>query len=74
MKRSENMTWAQTKVGIFIVAALLIFAAGVLLMGEKTKMFVPKGKLSLIMTDVAGISAAAVGTMFLVVRLWPRRR
>jgi phospholipid/cholesterol/gamma-HCH transport system substrate-binding protein len=59
MRRSDNIAWAQVKTGIFIVVALLLFAGGVLLMGNKTKMFVPKGKLSLIMTDVAGLKAGA---------------
>jgi phospholipid/cholesterol/gamma-HCH transport system substrate-binding protein len=59
MKRSENIAWSQVKTGIFIVVALLLFAGGVLIMGEKTKMFVPKGRLSLIMKDVAGLKAGA---------------
>jgi phospholipid/cholesterol/gamma-HCH transport system substrate-binding protein len=59
MKRSENITWAQVKAGIFIVAALLFFSGGVLLMGQKNKFFTPKGKLSLIMTDVAGLKIGA---------------
>lgn len=59
MKRSQNIAWAQAKAGIFIVVALLFFGGAVLIMGEKTKMFVPKGKLSLIMTDVAGLKTGA---------------
>lgn len=59
MKRSDNIAWSQVKAGIFIVVALLFFAGGVLLMEQKTKFFVPKGKLSLIMTDVAGLKAGA---------------
>jgi phospholipid/cholesterol/gamma-HCH transport system substrate-binding protein len=59
MKRSENIAWSQAKTGIFIVVALLFFGGAVLLMGEKTKMFIPKGKLSLIMTDVAGLKIGA---------------
>lgn len=59
MKRSDNITWSQVKGGIFIAAALLFFGWGVLLMGEKTKFFIPKGKLSLIMTDVAGLKIGA---------------
>jgi phospholipid/cholesterol/gamma-HCH transport system substrate-binding protein len=59
MRRSENIAWSQVKTGIFVVVALLLFAAGVLLMGDKTKMFVPKGRLSLIMQDVAGLKAGA---------------
>ncbi|MFZ3209664.1 MAG: MlaD family protein [Geobacteraceae bacterium] len=59
MKRSENIAWSQVKVGIFIVFALLFFAGGVLLMGEKTKFFVPKGRLSVIMADVGGLKIGA---------------
>jgi phospholipid/cholesterol/gamma-HCH transport system substrate-binding protein len=59
MKRSDNLSWSQVTTGIFIVVALLLFAGGVLLMGDKTKMFVPKGRISLIMTDVAGLKAGA---------------
>ncbi len=59
MKRSDNIAWSQVKVGIFIIVAILFFAGGVLFMGEKTKYFVPKGKLSLIMPDVAGLKVGA---------------
>lgn len=59
MKRSDNMTWSQLKIGIFIVVALILFAGGVIFMGDKTKMFVPKGKLSVVMTDVAGLKVGA---------------
>lgn len=59
MKRSDNIAWSQVKVGIFIVFSLLFFAGGVLLMGEKTKFFIPKGRLSVIMTDVAGLKIGA---------------
>lgn len=59
MKRSDNIPWSQVKVGILIVAALLFLAWGVLLMGEKTKFFTPKGKLAVIMTDVSGLKSGA---------------
>ena len=59
MRRSDDVTWSQLKGGVFVVVALLFFAWGVLLMGEKTKFFLPKDKLSLIMTDVAGLKAGA---------------
>lgn len=59
MKRSDNPGWSQVKTGIFIVAALLLFAGGVLMMGDKTKMFMPKGSLSLMMNDVAGLKIGA---------------
>ena len=59
MKRSDNIAWSQLKGGIFILAALAFFAGGVLIMGERTKFFIPKGKLSVIMTDVAGLKEGA---------------
>lgn len=59
MNRSDNLKWSQVKTGIFIVVAVLLFAGGVLMMGDKTKMFVPKGTLSLMMNDVAGLKVGA---------------
>jgi len=59
MKRSENVAWSQLKGGVLIVAALLLFAGGVIFMGDKTKFFVPKGRLSVIMSDVAGLKVGA---------------
>lgn len=59
MKRSDNLHWSQVKTGIFIVIALLLFAGGVLMMGDKTKMFVPKGTLAVTMTNVAGLKIGA---------------
>ena len=59
MKRSDNIAWSQVKVGIFIVCALIFLAAGIFLMGRQTKLFVSKGKLSVVMTDVAGLKVGA---------------
>lgn len=59
MKRSDSIGWAQVKAGVLIVAALIIFAGGVMVMGDKTKFFIPKGSLSVIMTDVAGLKIGA---------------
>jgi phospholipid/cholesterol/gamma-HCH transport system substrate-binding protein len=59
MKRSDTLGWSQVKTGIFIIIALILFASGVLLMGQKTKMFVPKGQISLIMTNVVGLKVGA---------------
>lgn len=59
MKRSDNLSWSQVKTGLFILCAVLLFCGGVLMMGDKTKMFVPKGSLSLLMTDVAGLKVGA---------------
>ncbi len=59
MKRSDNLRWSQVKAGIFILLAILLFGAGVLMMGDKTKMFIQKGTLSVIMPDVAGLKIGA---------------
>lgn len=59
MKRSDNIAWSQVKVGIFIICALIFLALGILLMGKQTKLFVPKGELSVVMTDVAGLKLGA---------------
>ena len=59
MKRSDNLSWAQVKTGVFILIAILLFCGGVLMMGEKTKMFIDKGDLSVIMPDVAGLKVGA---------------
>jgi phospholipid/cholesterol/gamma-HCH transport system substrate-binding protein len=59
MKRSDNLRWSQVKTGIFILIAILLFCGGVLMMGDKTKMFIDKGTLSVIMPDVAGLKVGA---------------
>ena len=59
MKRSDNLSWSQVKTGLFILFAILLFGGGVLMMGDKTKMFIQKGDLSVIMTDVAGLKVGA---------------
>jgi phospholipid/cholesterol/gamma-HCH transport system substrate-binding protein len=59
MKRSNQIGWAQVRGGIFILMALLFFAGGVLLMGQKTKMFVNKGALRIVMSDVVGLKVGA---------------
>jgi phospholipid/cholesterol/gamma-HCH transport system substrate-binding protein len=59
MKRSDNIAWSQVKVGIFIVCALIFLAGGILIMGKQTKLFNHNGKVSVIMTDVAGLKVGA---------------
>lgn len=59
MERSNRIGWAQVRAGVFIFVALVFIAGGVLLMGQKTKMFIPKGKLRVVMDDVAGLKEGA---------------
>lgn len=59
MERSNRIGWAQVRAGVFIFVTLVFLAGGVILMGQKTKMFVPKGKLRVVMDDVAGLKEGA---------------
>ncbi len=59
MKRSDNIAWAQVRVGMFIIIALLCLAGGIILMGQKTKLFTSTETLSVIMKDVAGLKVGA---------------
>ncbi len=59
MKRSNQIGWAQVRGGVFIFLALIFFAGGVLLMGQKTKMFVNKGSMRVVMSDVVGLKVGA---------------
>jgi len=59
MKRSNQIGWAQVRAGIFIFAALLLLAIGIILMGQKTKMFVDKKSLTVVMEDVLGLKVGA---------------
>ena len=59
MERSNRIGWAQVRAGVFILVALIGIAGGVLLMGQKTKMFVSKGELKIVMDDVAGLKQGA---------------
>ena len=59
MKRSNQIGWAQVRGGVFIFLALVFFAGGVLLMGQKTKMFITKGAMRVVMSDVVGLKVGA---------------
>jgi phospholipid/cholesterol/gamma-HCH transport system substrate-binding protein len=55
MKQSNQIGWGQVRAGVFIFLALLFIAGGITIMGQKTKMFVDKGELLVVMGDVAGL-------------------
>lgn len=59
MKRSNHIGWAQVRGGVFIFLALVFFAGGVLLMGQKTKMFVNTETMRVVMSDVVGLKVGA---------------
>ncbi len=59
MERSDQIGWAQVRAGIFILAALLLLAGAILLMGQKTKLFTPTSTLTVTMDNVVGLKAGA---------------
>lgn len=59
MNRSNKIGWAQVRAGVFIFAALVLLAIGIIMMGQKTKMFISKGELQIVMDDVAGLKIGA---------------
>jgi phospholipid/cholesterol/gamma-HCH transport system substrate-binding protein len=59
MERSNKIGWAQVRAGMFIFIAMICVAGGILVMGQKTKMFVHMGKLQVVMDDVAGLKEGA---------------
>lgn len=59
MKRSNQIGWAQVRAGVFIFAALALLAVGIIMMGQKTKMFVDKKSLTVVMDDVLGLKVGS---------------
>ena len=59
MKRSSDITWPQVRAGIFIVLVLLCVSGAILLMGQKTKLFVPTDSVSIVMKNVVGLKTGA---------------
>ncbi len=59
MKRSNEIGWAQVRAGIFIVVVLVLTAVAILLMGQKTKMFMRTSMISIVMKNVVGLKVGA---------------
>jgi len=59
MKRSNQIGWAQVRAGVFIFTALVLLAVAIVMMGQKTKMFVDKKSLTIVMDDVLGLKVGA---------------
>jgi phospholipid/cholesterol/gamma-HCH transport system substrate-binding protein len=59
MKRSDRIAGAQLRIGIFMIIALAVLGTAIMLLGEKERLFTSKGRLSVIMTDVAGLKVGA---------------
>ncbi len=59
MERSNQIGWAQVRAGVFILVALLLVAGAILLMGQKTKLFVPTSTIRITMKNVLGLKEGA---------------
>ena len=59
MQRSNQIGWAQVRAGVFILVTLLLSAGAILLMGQKTKLFVPTTTIMITMQNVLGLKAGA---------------
>lgn len=59
MKRSDQIGWAQVRAGLFILLTLVVAAAAILLMGQKTKMFIPTSSISITIQNVVGLKEGA---------------
>ena len=59
MQRSNQIGWAQVRAGVFILITLLLSAGAILLMGQKTKLFVPTTTIMIDMENVLGLKAGA---------------
>ena len=59
MKRSTFVTWAELRVGILVVAALVIAALAVMTLGGRSGVFTKKYTLYTFMPSVSGLSSGA---------------
>lgn len=59
MERSNQIGWAQVRAGVFILINLLLVAGAILLMGQKTKLFVATSTIKITMKNVMGLKEGA---------------
>ena len=59
MKRSMEVRWAELRVGLFLVAALVLFGFGLFLVGQRTRLFIPTTEVRVVLTDVQGLRVGA---------------
>jgi phospholipid/cholesterol/gamma-HCH transport system substrate-binding protein len=59
MERSNQIGWAQVRAGVFILITLLLAAGAILLMGQKTKLFIPTSTIRVTMQNVVGLKEGA---------------
>ncbi|MEJ2698102.1 MAG: MlaD family protein [Desulfuromonadales bacterium] len=59
MKRSRDVRWAEVRVGVFLVVALVCLAVGILAVGRKSRLFIPQTRVEAIFSNVQGLRVGA---------------
>lgn len=59
MKHSRDIRWAEVRVGVFLVVALVMFALAVVAVGRKVQLFTPKTQIQVLLTNVQGLKVGA---------------
>jgi len=59
VKRSKDIRWAEVRVGIFFIVALVLLALAVVAVGRKVQLFTPKAKVQVLLPNVQGLKVGA---------------
>ena len=59
MKRSRDIRWAEVRVGVFLIVALVMVALAVIAVGRKVQLFTPKSKVQVLLPNVQGLKVGA---------------
>ncbi|BCR05604.1 ABC transporter substrate-binding protein [Desulfuromonas versatilis] len=59
MKRSMKISWAEVRMGVFLIAALALLGLATFVVGEKTRIFTPTTTVEVVLPDVQGLRVGA---------------
>lgn len=59
MKRSMDVRWAEVRVGLVLILALVLLGAGIFMIGEKTRLFTPTTTVEVVLPEVQGLKEGA---------------
>lgn len=59
MKRSMDVRWAEVKIGIFFISALVLVGLVIFVIGQQTQLFAPKTKVQVLLPNVQGLKVGA---------------
>ena len=59
MKRSQDIRWAEVRVGLFLVVALALAAGAIFLLGERSRLFIPTETVEVLLPEVQGLQVGA---------------